>query len=210
MWYEKNENNKVMVVGYIRDQFEYNHTAYKEKFYSSTLGVRRESGVVDFIPIIVSERLIGLSDNLTGEYVSIVGQFRSRNICENGKHRLALNVFARELSVEDILPFSTRKNRIFLAGYICKPPTYRITPFGREITDFILAVNRPYGKSDYIPCIAWCRNAKFIANLGVGTKIKVEGRLQSREYIKRLPGEEPEEEIRIAYEVSITNLSVGD
>ena len=150
----------------------------------------------------VSERLIDVTQDYRGEYIMVTGQFRSYNRHEEDRNRLVLSVFAREISfVEEELD-GAKTNNILLDGYICKTPVYRKTPLGREVCDVLLAVNRPYGKSDYIPCICWGRNARFAANLALGTKLNIKGRIQSREYYKHDENGNKEETPRIAYEVS--------
>ena len=152
----------------------------------------------------ISERLIDVSQDYTGEFIMVSGQFRSYNRHDEQKNRLVLSVFVREVSfIEEELD-GAKTNNIFLDGYICKLPVYRKTPLGREIADLLLAVNRPYGKSDYIPCICWGRNARFASTFEVGEHVQIMGRIQSREYIKKLT--ETETEKRIAYEVSVSKL----
>lgn len=166
--------------------------------------VKRLSNSDDRIPLMISERLIDVNQNYTGEYIMATGQFRSYNQHEERKNRLVLSVFVREVSfVEEELD-GAKTNNILLDGYICKRPIYRKTPLGREIADLLLAVNRPYGKSDYIPCICWGRNARFASGFEVGEHVQVLGRIQSREYVKKLS--ETESEKRVAYEVSVSKL----
>lgn len=166
--------------------------------------VKRLSNSDDRIPLMISERLIDVTQDYTGEYIMATGQFRSYNQHEEKKNRLVLSVFVREVSfVEEELD-GAKTNTILLDGYICKRPIYRKTPLGREIADLLLAVNRPYGKSDYIPCICWGRNARFASGFEVGEHVQVLGRIQSREYVKKLS--ETETEKRIAYEVSVSKL----
>lgn len=166
--------------------------------------VKRLSNSDDRIPLMISERLIDVHQNYIGEYIMATGQFRSYNQHEEKKNRLVLSVFVREVSfVEEELD-GAKTNTILLDGYICKRPIYRKTPLGREIADLLLAVNRPYGKSDYIPCICWGRNARFASGFEVGEHVQVLGRIQSREYVKKLT--ETETEKRIAYEVSVSKL----
>lgn len=166
--------------------------------------VRRLSDSADLIPVMISERLIDISRDYVGEYIRIGGQFRSYNRHEEKKNRLVLSVFAREVEFLDEEVENAKTNQIFLDGYICKPPVYRKTPLGREIADLLIAVNRPYGKSDYIPCICWGRNARFASGFEVGGHAQIWGRIQSREYMKKLS--ETESERRIAYEVSVSKL----
>jgi len=180
------------------------HKSYGETFYSFSVGVDRKSGYRDVIQIIVSERLIWNLEFEPGDYVEILGQIRTYNEEQEGRNKLNVVVFAREFKrcEEDTKP--EHENKINLEGFICKKPIGRISPLGREICDIMLAVNRMYNKSDYIPCIAWGRNAGYASNLSVGTKISVTGRIQSREYRKRDP--EGNITVKIAYEVSILKL----
>ena len=170
--------------------------------------VKRLSDSEDRIPVMVSERLIDVTQDYEGEYIQVYGQFRSYNRHEEKKNRLVLSVFAREVSFVEEEDDSIKSNQIFLDGYICKPPVYRKTPLGREIADLLIAVNRPYGKSDYIPCICWGRNARYASAFAVGGHVLVWGRIQSREYVKKLS--ETEAEKRIAYEVSVSKLEYVD
>lgn len=166
--------------------------------------VKRLSNSDDRIPLMISERLIDVHQDYTGEYIMVTGQFRSYNQHEEKKNRLVLSVFVRELTFVEEEEDGAKTNHILLDGYICKKPVYRKTPLGREIADLLLAVNRPYGKSDYIPCICWGRNARFASGFEVGEHVQVLGRIQSREYVKKLT--ETETEKRIAYEVSVSKL----
>ena len=168
--------------------------------------VPRLSDSSDIIPLMVSERLIDVGEEYQGLNIMVQGQFRSYNRHEERKNRLVLSVFAREIEFVDETPESSKTNQIYLDGYICKEPIYRKTPLGREIADLLLAVNRPYGKSDYIPCICWGRNARFASNFSVGTRCEIWGRIQSREYMKRLSDDDAEK--RIAYEVSVSKLEI--
>lgn len=168
------------------------------------VSVRRLSNSQDQIPVMVSERLIDVSQDYTGEFIMVSGQFRSYNRHDEVKNRLVLSVFAREIEfVEEELD-GAKTNNILLDGYICKLPVYRKTPLGREIADLLLAVNRPYGKSDYIPCICWGRNARYASSFEVGEHVQITGRIQSREYVKKLTEERTER--RVAYEVSVSKL----
>ena len=199
------ENNKVSVIGTIVSGFTFSHEVFGEGFYMVDLSVNRLSEQADVIPLMVSERLLDVEKDYRGCTVEAIGQFRSYNRHEGAKNRLVLSVFVREISfMEDY----TKTNQIFLDGYICKLPVYRKTPLGREIADLLLAVNRPYGKSDYIPCIAWGRNARYASGFEVGTRVQVWGRVQSREYTKKL--NETQCEKRVAYEVSISKLEVAE
>ena len=198
------ENNQVTIVGKVISEFTFNHEVFGEGFYLLNVSVNRFSGQADLVPIMVSERLIDLTEEWFGKTVNIVGQLRSYNKHENGKSRLLLSIFAKEFEITE----KREKNEIYLEGYICKPPVYRKTPLGREITDLLVAVNRPYGKSDYIPCIAWGRNARHAGNFEVGEKIALLGRVQSREYKKET--EEAKKEERIAYEVSVMRINIAE
>ena len=166
--------------------------------------VKRLSDSEDIIPVMVSERLIDVTQDYEGEYLMVNGQFRSYNRHEEKKNRLVLSVFAREISFVEDEDDSVKSNQIYLDGYICKPPVYRKTPLGREIADLLIAVNRPYGKSDYIPCICWGRNARYASAFYVGGHVLIWGRIQSREYMKRISDTETEK--RTAYEVSVSKL----
>jgi primosomal replication protein N len=198
------DNNQVSIAGEVISNFEFSHDVFGEGFYILEVAVSRLSDSYDVIPLMVSERLMDIKSNYKGSTIEVSGQFRSFNRHEDNKNRLVLSVFAREIIVHDPGFESATPNYIFLDGFICKPPIYRKTPLGREIADLLLAVNRPYGKSDYIPCICWGRNARFAEKFLVGGHIQVWGRIQSREYQKKL--NEMEFEKRIAYEVSVSKL----
>ncbi|MEG1528016.1 MAG: single-stranded DNA-binding protein [Clostridia bacterium] len=195
--------NKVSISGVVCEELKFSHEVYGEKFYNTSLKVARLSNSFDILPITVSERLSELSLDV-GQEITVKGQFRSYNKVELGRSRLMLTVFVREISQIDK---SINSNEIELSGFICKPPIFRTTPFMREICDCLLAVNRAYNKSDYIPCIAWGRNARFIKYLATGQQISLLGRIQSREYQKKLS--ETEVETRIAYEVSIGKIALN-
>ena len=190
--------NQVNLVGVINSELKYDHEMYGEKFYNATAAVTRDSGKTDIIPLLISERVMGEGSSLIGACVHIAGEFRSYNIHDENKSSLKLYVFVNELK---ILGDNANVNDVFLEGYICKPPTYRHTPLGREIADVILAVNRGYNKSDYIPCILWGRNAYYVRSLGAGDCIRVAGRIQSREYTKN-------DEVKTAYEMSVSLLEL--
>ncbi len=196
------QNNKVFLKGQIVTEARYSHEVYGEGFYEMDVLVKRLSGQGDVLPVTISERLIESNRLTVGSEISAVGQFRSYNKLVEGKSKLMLTVFVRDLvdGAEAKNP-----NTIVLSGYICKPPVYRTTPFSREIADILIAVNRAYNKSDYIPCIAWGRNARFVKNLEVGEKIAISGRIQSREYTKRIS--ETETKTMTAYEVSVCKLA---
>lgn len=195
-------NNKIYLEGKIAGELEFSHEMYGEGFYTFKLEVQRLSDAKDNLTITVSERLITGMDLKVGTDVIVEGQLRSYNKFQDGANRLILSVFAR--NVEFCIEKSKNPNQIFLDGYICKQPVYRTTPFGREIADMLLAVNRAYNKSDYIPTIAWGRNSRFCQTLKVGDNIKIWGRLQSREYEKKISDTETVK--KIAYEVSISKM----
>ena len=198
------ENNQVIMAGEIVSEFVFSHEVFGEGFYMLEISARRLSNSYDVIPLMISERLIDVTRDYRGETIAVSGQFRSYNRHEEKKNRLVLSVFVRELEFVEEEPESSRTNQIFLEGYICKMPVYRKTPLGREIADLLVAVNRPYGKSDYIPCICWGRNARYASGFEVGAHIQLWGRIQSREYTKKISEEEIER--RIAYEVSVSKL----
>ncbi|MDF2950645.1 MAG: single-strand binding protein/Primosomal replication protein n [Anaerocolumna sp.] len=200
------DNNQVSVAGEVVGDFVFSHDVFGEGFYILDVSVSRLSNSYDIIPIMVSERLTDVKTDLKGKFIEIMGQFRSYNRHEDNKNRLVLSVFAREIKVyeEDDDIEAVKPNHIFLDGFVCKQPIYRKTPLGREIADILLAVNRPYGKSDYIPCICWGRNARFAENFAVGGHIQVWGRIQSREYQKKIG--ENDYEKRVAFEVSVSKL----
>lgn len=200
------ENNVVTISGTIVSNLQFSHEVYGEGFYYFIMDVPRLSDSADKIPVTVSERLITKQKLEIGKVIEVEGQFRSYNSYNNEGNRLVLTVFAREINFLEDEKKIKNPNQIFLNGYICKRPVYRTTPFGREITDILLAVNRPYNKSDYIPCIAWGRNARYSENMTVGDNIKVWGRIQSREYQKKL--ESGEIVNKIAYEISISKMEV--
>lgn len=195
-------NNKIYLEGKVTSGLEFSHEMYGEGFYTFDLDVMRLSDSVDTLNITVSERLLNDIKLEVGIDVIVEGQLRSYNKFIDGSNKLILTVFAR--NIEPCLERSKNPNEIFLDGYICKEPIYRTTPFGREIADVLLAVNRAYNKSDYIPTIAWGRNSRFCQSLSVGDNIKVWGRLQSREYQKKVS--ENEVIKKVAYEVSISKM----
>jgi single-stranded DNA-binding protein len=200
------DNNVVTISGEIITELEFSHEVYGEGFYSFLLEVPRLSDYYDVIPITISERLI-VNQNLdVGKFIEVEGQFRSYNSITSEGNKLILTVFAREINLLDSKGDIRNPNQIFLNGYICKKPIYRTTPFGREITDILLAVNRPYSKSDYIPCIAWGRNARYSESFSIGDNIKLWGRIQSRTYQKKM--DTGEILSKTAYEVSISKMEV--
>lgn len=201
-----NINNSVILDGIIVSEPMYSHEMFGEKFYACKMEVERTSGFKDVVPLTISNRLFHVEKILAGLRFRVIGQFRSFNHHTEDGNRLVLSVFAREIEELDDMQGSLNTNDVSLDGYICKEPVYRKTPNGREIADILLAVNRSYGKSDYIPCICWGRNARYVSSLEVGTRISVSGRIQSREYEKRLS--DTESEIRVAYEVSVSKIDL--
>ena len=206
------ENNHLVLVGKVTSDKRFSHEIYGEKFYIFDLAVPRLSGNADIIPITVSERLLSINELKIDSKIIVEGQFRSYNSYENERNRLVLTVFAKDIKFvenqEEEIEVSKDvvSNEVILNGYICKKPIYRQTPFGREISDLLLAVNRAYNKSDYIPCIAWGRNARFCENIPVGTEVKIVGRVQSRTYEKKY--DDGRVETKVAYEVSVSSLEV--
>ena len=198
----KEDTNIVNLRGELEEVLTFSHEIFGEKFYSAKIKIHRLSDTYDVLPITISERLlqeVNLSEN---NLIDVVGQLRSYNKNIDSKNKLVLTVFARE--IKDVEEDTKDPNSIFLDGYVCKNPIYRKTPLGREITDLLVAINRPYNKSDYIPSIVWGRNAKFAKNLKVGDRIQMWGRVQSRDYEKKLDNGEVEK--RVAYEVSISKI----
>ena len=192
-------NNHVLLKGKIKELPTYSHTVMGEGFFEMFVEVERLSEEVDVLPVTISERLI--ENFKVGDEIGISGQFRSYNKLENGRSKLMLTIFVKELvDPKDM----SEINQIYLIGYICKEPIYRTTPFGREICDMLLAVNRAYNKSDYLPCISWGRNARFVRDLEVGEKLEVQGRIQSRKYQKHL--EDGTVESKVAYEISLSSV----
>lgn len=208
------DNNHLTLVGKVTSEKRFSHEIYGEKFYIFDLSVPRLSGNADMIPVTISERLLTIQDITIGNNLKIDGQFRSYNSYDNERNKLILTVFAKDVEFleEQDEEVEIRKdqvsNEVILDGFICKKPIYRKTPFGREISDILLAVNRAYNKSDYIPCIAWGRNARFCENVPIGTEVKIIGRVQSREYEKKY--EDGTVEKKIAYEVSVSSLEVAN
>ena len=206
------ENNHIIMVGKVTSDKRFSHEIYGEKFYIFDLSVPRLSGNSDIIPITISERLMVNGELPIGTKITVEGQFRSYNSYGEGKNKLVLTVFAKNVTLleDQESEVEARKdfisNEVTLIGYICKKPVYRQTPFGREIADILLAVNRAYSKSDYIPCIAWGRTARFCENMEVGTEVKLVGRVQSRQYEKK--HEDGTVENKVAYEVSVGSLEV--
>ncbi len=202
------ENNRVSIVGEIVSEFKFSHQVFGEGFYTVDVSVNRLSDMTDTIPLLVSERLVDVSKNMIGCIVEASGQFRSYNKPDGTRNKLVLSIFVRDWQILEVNSEDGKTNQIYLDGFICKLPIYRKTPLGREISDLLVAVNRPYGKSDYIPCIAWGRNARFASSFEVGKRIQIWGRVQSRDYVKKI--NETESEKHTAYEVSVSKLEYAD
>ena len=200
------ENNVIKLIGTVASEKKFSHEVYGEGFYEFNLDVPRLSDTSDIVPVLVSERLLTSFDLDIGKKLVIEGQYRSYNNQENEKNKLVLTVFVKEIRLFTPEDEDINTNEIILNGFICKKPIYRTTPFGREIADILLAVNRAYNKSDYIPCIAWGRNAKFCQSIDVGANVKVFGRIQSRKYEKK--HEDGTSEIKYAHEVSISKMEL--
>ncbi len=203
MNYEQMFNNTTTLCGEVVKEPKYSHQMFGEGFYESAIKVPRLSDQVDIIPFTVSERLLGDGMIEVGQTVTLSGQLRSYNKICDGKSKLLLTLFVRDVLENDP---ERNPNSIDIVGYICKQPIYRTTPFKREICDVLLAVNRAYNKSDYLPCIAWGRNARFIKDVPVGSKVAINGRIQSRNYQKTL--ENGVQETRVAYEVSVNRIEL--
>lgn len=200
------DNNSILIGGVVVSEPEFSHEVFEEKFYSFNLETKRLSDYNDVLPVIISERLIDIKSIKNGLLVKIKGQFRSYNKLVDNKSKLVLSIFAKEIEVVEDESVITLNEANFI-GYICKNPIYRKTPLGREIADVLVAVNRSYKKSDYIPCILWGRNAKFCETLSVGSRVKLTGRIQSRKYEKKL--EDGTVLSKVAYEVSISKFAIG-
>ncbi len=205
MSFELCNNNKVYLYGKVVSKPEFSHEIYGEKFFDINIEVNRLSEQTDIIPITISERLFNEETMGLNCFVAVKGQFRSYNKMIDGHSKLMLTVFVREVCEPN---FALNGNVIEIVGYVCKNPIFRTTPFRREICDVLLAVNRAYNKSDYLPCIAWGRNARFVSELEVGQKVFMTGRIQSRQYQKRI--NENSSETRTAFEVSISQISTED
>lgn len=207
------KNNNITLAGVVEREPIFSHEILGEGFYVFMLKCSRTSGNKDTLPVMISDRLVDIREIKVGQVVTVKGQIRSFNRhIDDVKSKLILSVFAREFEAltQDAtdLPFEENANAVTLDAHICKPPIYRCTPKGREIADILVAVNRPYGKSDYIPCIAWGRNARFVGELEVGEHIQIQGRFQSREYTKKISDNEIE--TRIAYEVSVSKIEYAE
>ena len=203
-----NANNIVTILGEVEEYPSFSHEICGEKFYQTKVSVKRTSGVYDLIPVIFSDRLCNPNELLVGSIVSITGRFSSHNRREEtGKNHMELFVFCNNITIEDVLLVNDECNKVNIHGFLCKPPIYRVTPLGRDICDACIAVNRPYGKPNYIPCICWGRNAKFVGNLPVGTELELDGRIQSRIYQKQIS--ETERIDKMAFEVSVKKITIS-
>jgi primosomal replication protein N len=202
------QNNQAVVAGEVVSDFVFSHELYGEGFYNVDLKVDRLSDTYDVIPVMISERIINVKESYVGRRLEVKGQFRSYNKHEDFKNRLILSLFAREVREMDDEEVYDKPNQIYLDGFICKKPIYRMTPLGREIADILLAVNRAYGKSDYIPCICWGRNARYAGNLDVGAHIQLWGRIQSRQYQKKIGDDQVIN--RVAYEISVSKIECSE
>lgn len=198
------DNNNVEIGGEIVEELKFSHEIFDEKFYKFSIKTKRLSDYEDILPVIISERLVNLDDIKIGRIVKISGQFRSYNLQTETKNRLVLSIFVKEIEFTDDKSILTLNDANFI-GYICKEPVYRKTPLGREIADVLIAINRTYRKSDYVPCILWGRNAKFCETLKVGDLVKLSGRIQSRTYEKKL--ENGDTIKKTAYEVSVSKFA---
>lgn len=199
------ENNQATASGEIISDFSFSHVIFGERFYKLALKVDRASGNSDIIPLVISERLTNTNKPYIGRHIKVRGQFQSYNKHEDGRSHLVLSLFVKELEFLDAID-GHDLNEVFLDGYICKEPVYRTTFLGREIADVMLAVNRAYNRTDYIPCICWGRNARYVGKLPVGVHVQFAGRIQSREYQKRLSEDTVVK--RTAYEVSVSKICV--
>lgn len=200
------QNNIIKIGGVITSDVEFSHEIYDEKFYKFYVDVERLSTSKDNLPVIISERLVDINDIKVGKLVYIEGQFRSYNQPTQGKNKLVLSIFAKIIETENIDETVKTLNDANFIGYICKTPIYRKTPLGREIADVLIAVNRSYKKSDYIPCILWGRNAKYCENISVGTMVKISGRIQARQYEKKY--EDGTTKNMVAYELSVSKFGI--
>lgn len=203
-----NQNNTVKIGGVVASKPEFSHEIYDEKFYKFYVDVDRLSNSRDRLPIVISERLVNLETLEIDKLIYIEGQLRSYNQQNQGRNKLVLSIFAKNIEFENLDENIRTLNEATFTGYICKKPIYRKTPLGREIADVLLAVNRSYKKSDYIPCILWGRNAKFCENIEIGTLVKLSGRIQARQYEKKYENGTSKE--MIAYEVSVSKFGCED
>ena len=196
---EEARSNYCLLRGSVSEPPRFSHESRGERFFQFSMDVERLSGAVDTVHVLAREQLLDALETDGGGKLCVQGELRSFNNRSGVGPRLVITVFARELSLgpgED-------ENRILLTGTLCKTPTHRITPMGREICDLMLAVNRRYGRSDYLPCIVWGLSAREAACWDVGDTVRLRGRLQSRRYTKLIDGQSVE---KVAYEVSVMEI----
>ncbi len=193
--------NKVYLYGMVVSNPTPCDDYYGSDYCNIQISVRRLSSIIDTIPVTLHRDLVEQYNVKLGDNLAILGEFRSYNKIENNRSRLMLSVFVHEITDEID---TTNPNIIELSGYICKLPVYRTTPFNREIADLLIACNRNSNRSDYLPAIAWGRNARFAKNIMVGEQVHILGRIQSREYQKRL--DNGEMQTRTEYEISIKEI----
>lgn len=203
---ELNTNN-ITLLGKLVGDFELDHESVGEKFYKNYISTMRDSGTEDVLPVIVSEKLLESTSGVSGQKVYITGRISTKNITADGKKKLLIFAFATYIEIGNRIEELQDVNVVSMTGTICKPPTYRETPFGRQISDIIIAVNRKYGRTDYVHIICWGRNALWASSFAVGEKITVCGRFQSRKYVKKM---DDLTEDKIAYEVSVSKLEIGE
>lgn len=208
MLQEETIKNKVELIGEISTDFTFSHKTYGENFYSFIIKVKRLSNIYDSAIVTVTEKLTEACEYKVGDIVAVKGQYRSYNNYSGVGNRLILTVFAKEMSLFSDETEYENSNYIYLNGFVCKEPVFRTTPFGREITDLLIAVNRTYNKSDYIPCIAWGCNARLCSGIPVGSNVVITGRIQSREYQKKI--DETKTVTKTAYEVSVSHIELND
>lgn len=190
--------NRIIISGKVEEGPEFSHKIYRKKFYRFFISSERISGISDVIPVLISEDF--LEEIKVGERIGVDGEIRTYNKHNAEKNKLEIYIFLKTF----FDPLDHDENYVEIDGYLCKAPTYRETPFGREISDILIATNRQYGRSDYIPSIVWGRYARRTSKKAIGTRIFAKGRIQSREYIKKLDNEEIE--TRVAYELSINTI----
>lgn len=193
--------NLITLRGELSGLPEFSHENHGRKFYRFTLEVPRLSGAVDYLPVVAEEGLLCTMDLSSGEMIAVTGQIRSHNIRTDGVRRLLIFVFAGSITAEDGEPL----NDVMVEGPLCREPTYRRTPLGREICDAMLAVPRAFRRADYLPCILWGRTAQEISACHTRDIVRICGRLQSRTYTK-LTEDGPME--RVAYEISALSAEI--
>lgn len=205
----RNENNQAIIRGEIASRFVFSHEFYGIRFYKVFVKVRRRSDAVDLLPVLVSDEQVDVTADYIGDFITVNGQYRSRDCHDDGqKRRLILYVYAKKVGFTGAELDADKMNHVMLDGFIVQIPVFRRTLLGKEITDIILAVNRPYGHTDYIPCILWGKDAEEAADWEVGKHVRITGKIQSRKYIKKLTGTKSEE--RVAYEVSVKKWDTSE